>query len=74
MGAAGREQSVELRLRGLAPAIWIEREHAEAQLDRLATLLAASLWATVRADVVDLRFEGRAVLRSAGREVLRDGP
>ena len=64
LGVAGRAESAELRLRGFAPAIWLELGQGEAQLDRLATLLSASLATTAHAAVVDLRFEGRAVLRS----------
>lgn len=62
MGLPAREQSAELRLRGLAPAIWIERARHAEQVDRLARLLAANLQAASEARLIDLRFEGRAVL------------
>lgn len=62
LGLPAREQSAELRLRGFAPAIWIERERHEPQLDRLASLLASNLQTANGAQLIDLRFAGRAVL------------
>lgn len=62
LGLPERAASAELRLRGFAPAIFVERGVPEAQLDRLATLLAANVGPAVTARVIDLRFEGRAVL------------
>jgi hypothetical protein len=62
LGLPEREASAELRLRGFAPAIFIERETAEAQLDRLAQLLAAHVGPATTARVIDLRFAGRAIL------------
>lgn len=63
LGLPGRARSAELRLRGFAPAIWIERAAPEPQLDRLALLLAANVDPAVHAGVIDLRFGDRAVLR-----------
>jgi cell division protein FtsQ len=62
LGLPDRDASAEIRLRGFAPAIFIERDGAERQLDRLATLLAANVPAVPTARVIDLRFDGRAVL------------
>jgi cell division protein FtsQ len=62
LGLPDREASAEIRLRGFAPAIFIEREGAARQLDRLATLLASNVPAVPTARVIDLRFDGRAVL------------
>jgi len=62
LGLPERTASAELRLRGFAPAIFIERERPEPQLDRLATLLAANIGPAQRARVIDLRFDGQAVL------------
>jgi len=62
LGLPEREASAELRLRGFAPAIFIERGAAEAQLDQLARLLAAHVGPAMTARVIDLRFEGRAIL------------
>ncbi len=68
VGLPAREQSAELRLRGFAPAVWIERGRHEEQLDRLATLLASSLPAANEARLIDLRFSGRAVLWAGDEE------
>jgi hypothetical protein len=62
LGLPDREASAELRLRGFAPAFFIERNAPEAQLDRLAVLLAGNVGPALTARVIDLRFEGRAVL------------
>lgn len=62
LGLPERAASAELRLRGFAPAIFIERETPESQLDRLATLLAANVAPALSARVIDLRFERQAVL------------
>ena len=62
LGLPQREASAELRLRGFAPAIFIERDAADSQLDRLAQLLAANVGPAIAARVIDLRFDGRAVL------------
>lgn len=64
LGLPRRDQSAELRLRGFAPAVWIDRVRHDEQLDRLATLLTASLAAASEATVIDLRFQDRAVLWS----------
>ncbi|NNL64840.1 MAG: hypothetical protein HKP30_01225, partial [Myxococcales bacterium] len=64
LGLPQRMQSAELRLRGFAPAVWIERTRFEEQLDRLATLLTSSLAVASEATVIDLRFQDRAVLWS----------
>lgn len=62
LGLPAREESAQLRLRGFAPAIWIERERASQQIDALATLLASNLQTANEARLIDLRFAGRAVL------------
>jgi hypothetical protein len=62
LGLPDREASAELRLRGFAPAIFIERDAPAAQLDRLAQLLSANVAPAMTARVIDLRFDGRAVL------------
>jgi len=62
LGLPGRAASAELRLRGFAPAIFIQRDAPEAQLDRLARLLRANVGPALVARVIDLRFDGRAVL------------
>jgi len=62
LGLPERDASAELRLRGFAPAIFIERDAAASQLDRLARLLAAHVGPAMTARVIDLRFAGRAIL------------
>ena len=63
LGLPERERSAEIRLRGLRPAIWLERAEPGPQLDRLALLLAAHVEKTVDAQLIDLRFGDRIVLR-----------
>jgi len=66
LGLPGHAAGAELRLRGLAPAVRLARAEPGDALRRLAGLLAAGLPATVRAEHIDLRFAGRAVLSDGG--------
>ncbi len=64
LSKAADPAGVAIRLRGVGTRVVLGRGAPDAPLLRLAQLVAARPQEVARAEVIDLRFEGRAVLRS----------